>query len=87
MTLDLNQRAYHAAILRVLADSIGGGYLTRHIAKKIPAFGHNGHTQSGATLSWLNELEREGFVKRLDNDKPIVWAITETGRAALNRFT
>ena len=71
------------AILNVLSDGFGGGYLTRDIAKRTPMFGHNMHIHSGSTRSWLVEMERSGLVKRLDNDKPTVWAITDAGREAI----
>jgi hypothetical protein len=74
---------HQIAILTVLSDGFGGCYLTRDIAKKTPMFGHNMRIHSGSTRSWLVEMEKAGLVKRLDDDKPTVWAATDAGRDAV----
>ena len=72
--------------LRVLAMcSSGSGFDVKWIShySQHPYCKHMPRARSGTIASDLKELERAGFVRRLDSDKPIVWAITDDGRKAL----
>ena len=61
---------------KILATLEGpGALLTRDIAKRVqPQFG-NTRQHSGAIRSWLVQLERRGYVERLDDQKPTCWQL------------
>lgn len=59
-------------VLNTLEDV--GASTTRAIADQVGfRFGHNNHTQSAYVLGILRDLERHGYVRRLDEEKPIAW--------------
>ncbi|WP_150670963.1 hypothetical protein [Pandoraea anhela] len=63
---------YDKKILGIL--DARGAYTTADVAKRVePQFGHNRRTHSGAVRSWLLNLERQGLVRRLDDQKPVCW--------------
>lgn len=75
-------RSHQRAILSVLAElPHGAGYLTHDVASRTEMFGHNRRIHSGATRSWLLELERDGLVTGIDDEKPTCWCLTDAGRA------
>lgn len=75
---------YERSILGCLDES--GGFPTRRVAelveKEVGRFGHNRRTHSGSIRAWLDELKKRGLVDYLDDQKPVCWKRTETGRQA-----
>lgn len=78
---------FQLSILRVLAtcDATSGfdvrwlsHYVEHPYCKLMP------RARSGAISSKLRELESAGLVRKLDDQKPIVWAISEDGRKAIS---
>jgi hypothetical protein len=60
-------------ILRVIGDG-PGGFTTGAIAEAVLfEFGHNRHIHSAYVRQLLLGLERQGEVKRLDDQKPVCW--------------
>lgn len=56
----------------------GGGFTTSDIAHTLARDnpylrGINRRMQSGAVRSWLRRLELDGYVRRMDDEQPIVW--------------
>ncbi len=73
MTQDLTD--YECQILATLDTR--GGTATGDVAQKVrPLFGSNMHQHSGAVRSWLLQLERKGFVRKLDDQRPVCWVKT-----------
>ncbi|BBA45405.1 TPA: hypothetical protein ACK3Q6_005539 [Burkholderia cepacia] len=67
---------YDQKILVVL-DTVGG-YTTSDVGDRVwPEFGVNRRTASAAVRSRLLDLEAKGFVKRLDDEKPVCWVKVE----------
>jgi len=65
---------YKQQILDILDASGSGAYTTRQIAMKVtPMFGSNMHQHSASVRSWIIDLERDGFVQKLDDQKPVCW--------------
>lgn len=63
---------YDKKILDAL-DTVGG-FTTGGVARRVtPKFGNNNRQHSGAIRSWLVNLEKNGLVKRMDNQKPVCW--------------
>ena len=63
---------YERKVLAVLDQH--GAMLTRDVAAEVrPMFGHNSRTHSAAVRCWLLSLEKQGLVRRLDNQKPVCW--------------
>lgn len=65
---------------KVLAALDGpGALLTRDVAARVrPMAGLNQHQHSGAVRSWLLQLEKQGLVRRLDDQKPVCWQLANT---------
>lgn len=77
---------FETEALRVLAtcDATSGfdvKWIARHSAH--PYCSDLPRARSGAVSSVLLKMERDGLVRRLDGEKPIVWTITEDGRKAV----
>ncbi|MCK8652985.1 Lrp/AsnC family transcriptional regulator [Ralstonia insidiosa] len=63
---------FETAILKVLDGP--GGYTTGQVAERIDyQFGHNRRVHSAAVRTLLLGLERQGVIKRLDDQKPDCW--------------
>lgn len=72
----MTQKNYDDQILDFLDTD--GGFTTAQVAKQLtPMFGLNNHQHSGATRSWLMQLEKQGKVRRLDDQKPVCWVKVE----------
>lgn len=64
--------AYDPLILQLLGDT--GGFTTGDIAARLsPRFGANNHQHSAYIRRQLLRLERDGFVKQMDDLKPVCW--------------
>jgi len=74
----------HQRKILKLLEPIGsnGGYPARRLGKLIWD-GWSAGTASGFANHECRQMERAGWLKRLDDQKPIVWQITESGRAAI----
>ncbi|ENZ78080.1 MULTISPECIES: Lrp/AsnC family transcriptional regulator [Ralstonia] len=63
---------FETAILNVLDGH--GGYTTGQIAERIDfQFGHNRRVHSAAVRTLLLGLEKQGVIKRMDDQKPDCW--------------
>lgn len=64
---------------KVLAALDGpGALLTRDVAARVsPMFGLNQYQHSGAVRSFLLQLEKQGLVRRLDDQKPVCWRLVD----------
>lgn len=75
---------HEIAILEALGE--GSGFLTKRVVEKMDYhFSGNGRQRSGAVRSWLMALQKQGFVKYLDDQKPVCWERTAAGTEALFR--
>lgn len=62
--------AHENEVLRCLDDL--GASTTRHIADQVRfRYGHTNQMQNSYVLGILRYLERKGYVRRLDDEKPI----------------
>ncbi|MGK2829182.1 hypothetical protein ACSI5F_03635 [Ralstonia pseudosolanacearum] len=65
------QNRHERLILNVLEN---GAFTTGAIAQQVTFFyGSNRHQHSAYIRRLLLDLERRGFVRRLDDEKPVVW--------------
>lgn len=73
MTLLHNQEREILAVL-----STDGGFTTGDVAKKVPRMlsSVNARMHSAAIRQWLLKLEGDGRVKKMDDQKPVCWALT-----------
>lgn len=63
---------YEHQILDLLSNK--GATLAGDVAEYIqPRFGTNNRQHAGAVRKWLVSLEKQGLVRRLDNEKPVCW--------------
>lgn len=79
MTLTKNEYALLQAI------DAHGGYTTADVSSRcgIRYAQDNRRLRSAAMRSWLMALKRQGFVRYLDDQKPVCWVRTEAGTAAI----
>lgn len=57
-----------------------GGFTTGDVAKRVSfRFGHNKRTHSAAVRAILLGLERQGLVKRMDDQTPVCWVLSSKG--------
>lgn len=69
---------YDKKILAVLGFE--QGLASGDIADQVrPVFGSNRRQHCAAVLSWLKRMEKEGWVARMDQEKPIAWVKVEQG--------
>ncbi len=82
-------KPWHTAILQFLAQNIDpmSGFTVQYIAVAYWGDSSNRFSSSAAATSSLKVMEKAGLVRRLDDRKPIIWAITDAGRAALQPDT
>jgi hypothetical protein len=50
-----------------------GDLAQRH--SRLQHWGNNRHQQSASALAVLRQLEAEGVIKKLDDEKPIAWVL------------
>lgn len=63
---------WHQKVLAQLDTD--GGFTTGQVADRInPMFGHSRRTHSSAVRTWLLELKAAGFVREMDEQKPVCW--------------
>lgn len=65
-----------------------GGFTTGDVTKRSQlSFGCNAHQRSGAARSFLMLMMRDGYVRQMDDLKPVCWVRTPKGTAALKART
>ncbi|MGX9694571.1 hypothetical protein ACTJNK_29820 [Achromobacter anxifer] len=65
---------YEKKVLAALEGT--GAMLTRDVAAKVrPMFGTSVYMHTSAVRAWLLHLEKNGYVCRLDNEKPVCWQL------------
>lgn len=74
---DYKLTEYDRKILAVLDTT--GGFTTHYIAIRVePAYCGNRRMHAGAIRSWLNWLEKVGYVRKMDDEKPVCWMLVRT---------
>ena len=69
----LGKISVHSAALVAVLDTVGG-YVTGDVASKVlPTRDRNKRQHSMAVRAILLDLERHGWVRRLDDEKPVCW--------------
>ena len=74
-----------ALLLRHVGDD-GGGRLTGDIAVRAWGRRENQRGASAIACRMLKDMLAAGLVRRVDEHKPIIWAITEKGAALLKEL-
>jgi len=63
---------YEKKVLAALDEH--GAMMTSDVATAVrPMFGNSNRMHSAAVRSWLLSLEKQGLVRRLDNQEPVFW--------------
>lgn len=72
----VGRHPWAAEMLAMMSDRWGtttGDLAQRH--SRLQHCGANRHQQSASALAVLRQLEAQGVVKKLDNEKPIAWVL------------
>lgn len=76
-----SRQSYKAKILAVLKSAGNGGCARFSIAARItPQYGHSSRTHAAYIHGLLRDLEHDGLVRRIDDQKPIIWVKITQGK-------